>query len=440
MTNGIQYNINNRSKKSQLGILLTLIVSLTSCGKQAFNVGTTTQAVSAPGAFSTPPKVDILMVVDDTGSMHQAYPAIRDQFPGFLTGLESAGFDFHATVIPMTTFAKISQAAGSSYDISSPTFKPSYPGDTGTGSGMLSSSVYRTSTSYNAYPSQSDMNTSANGKEPAFQNIAAMLNNGFTGTGFFRPNVISVLVIASNGNDTSDVNYCFRSPDNVLVPCEEAGKAACVPTASDPIKGGNTECGSKQTSLNYYKSLFTTALPNLKVYSVVPTRVVSNCLGGRAATRIGDRYQSLASALGGKTIDICSAGGTSASPSSMISVVLSDMTTYLKAQVEAYRLRYIMINENQVPSQVIRLIGGDPNNRVVLSSDPTQPLYWSYVGTVNQVNTQEITGPTGTVVQLSPASGNAIQFHTNGSGLLPSSTDTFEVVQAPPGATSSVSK
>ncbi len=428
-------------KKAVLLLLqANLVLLLSSCGKTAYNVAPTIEKIVVGGSFSTPPQTDIVMVVDDTGSMFQAYPAIKDQFPQFLSTLDVLGFNYHATIIPMTTYMKVTQAVGSVYDVNSSTFKPSYPGDTGAGSGMLPASIFRTPINYNAYVNQTQMSSSLNGMEPTLQNIAAMLATGFVDTGFFRSSAMPILIFLGNGNDTSGINYGFRSPDNNTVADEEiSGTPLCQPTAADPIKGGSTTCGSQATSLSYYESLFSQMLPSLKVYAVVANTVSRSCLGGNASTKVGTRYQALASYFGGRVLDLCSAGGPGATSGGMIGAVLKDMSSYLQAQKQLFQINYLILKPNEVPSQVTRLVGGNSTNTQVIPTDSTQPLYWTYAGQITNQNTVQLPDPSGKMIQMNPASGNAIQFHVNVGGVLPTTADTFNVQETPPGSTNSVS-
>ncbi len=431
---------------------MTLLLSalmLSSCGGSAFNPAPSTQNVSAVGGYAIPYEYDIVLIVDDTGSMDQAYPAIQKQFPSFLTNLTG---NYHATVIPMTTFMNITQVAASQYDSNSSTWVAAFPGELSTDPTMLPASVFQTPASYSAYVTASNVNTAENGAELTLANVLHVFSQGDQGTKLFRPGSQTILVFIGNGNDTSGVNYCLRSPDNVSVPCEDIpGTPLCdaIPattsgaTGSPPVSTlngvANARCGSQATSMNFYETQLKALFPNLIVYSIVANEVTNQCLGGSSETRIGTRYEQLSTDFNGKTVDLCSRASSN-TPSGVIGSIFSDMDTYIQNQNINYQIQYIAVNSNEVPSQVTLYAGGNTSQATVIPQDPTQPLYWTFDQNLTNVNTV-YTQPTNGVapIGMMPQSGNFIHFHINGSGTYPTGNDTFQITELPPGNTTAVS-
>ena len=60
-----------KQKKSLIfaAILLGTLLAIVGCGKQEFDVVSSTVQQKAPGTYSIPPKIDLLLAEDDTGSM-----------------------------------------------------------------------------------------------------------------------------------------------------------------------------------------------------------------------------------------------------------------------------------------------------------------------------------------------------------------------------------
>lgn len=437
-------------------VALSFFVS--GCGKTAFVVTPNQQNLVTTGTYVTPPKVDIVFVVDDTGSMIRSYPTIAQEIPIFLSNLDLLNWDYHFIVVPATTYRKVTQVVGSVYDINrGASWKPRYPGDPGAADPtMLPSSVFRLPSTYSDFLTTANMSSALNGSEPTFRNLEDVLTRGLEGSRFSRTDAMKVLVYLGNGNDTSGVNYCPRSPDNVTVPCELIPNTpVCTATSFDPITGGSMTCASSASSFDYYKNRFQSLFPGLKMYSIVATQANSSCLGSYAYA--GTRYVNLATYLGGKSFDLCTNasiipppiaipganGSTTLIPqtvgSGVVGLALNDMTSYLQAQRRTVQHEYLMIEKGQTPSQVFLLLGGDPNKRVEIPKDAptsTSATYWTYEGMVQNVFTLSLLSPNGnTVIRLSLESGNAIRFR----GVLPAGDGTFAVVTYPTGAQNSVS-
>lgn len=433
-------------------------ISLSACGKSAFVVTPNQLNLVTSGTYITPPKVDIIFVVDDTGSMIRSYSTIAQEIPIFLSNLDLLNWDYHFIVVPATTYRKVTQVVGSVYDINrGASWKPRYPGDPGAADPtMLPASVFKLPSTYSDFLSTANMSSALNGSEPTFRNLEDVLTRGLEGSRFSRSDAMKVLVYLGNGNDTSGVNYCPRQPDNVTVPCELIPNTpVCTPTSFDPITGGSMTCASSTISFDYYKNRFQTLFPGIKMYSIVATQQNSNCLGSFAYA--GTRYMNLATFLGGKSFDLCTNasiipppislpgvnGTTTLAPQSVgsgvVGLALSDMTSYLQTQKRTVQHEYLMIEKAQTPSQVYRLIGGDPNKRSEIPKDApssTSATYWTYEGMLQNVFTLSLVSPDGsTVIKLSLESGNAIRFR----GTLPTGDDRFVVVTYPTGTQNSVS-
>src|SRR5689334_13990319 len=117
-------------KFGMVATLTSIVILLSACGKTEFNTLNTTQNLNGPGNFIIPPKVDILMVEDDTGSMHEAYSKIASETREFLNYLDRSEWNYHFAAMPLTRYRAIRQSVGSIYDSNrGSSWKPSYPGE-----------------------------------------------------------------------------------------------------------------------------------------------------------------------------------------------------------------------------------------------------------------------------------------------------------------------
>jgi len=424
--------MNNRRKLRNLERRLVLLVITTisllvysgCANKTAFNPTSTTEAQKAPGNFTIPPKVDLLLVEDDTGSSYEPFKAVNAGIGDFLATLQSQGWDYHFATIPLTTNRPLQQVAGSIYDGNHSSWIPPFPAATRSDPGTINSSFFRMFDTYTGLLNQSDI-TNANGSaEPGFKTIKTLFTSGLGDSNFLRPDAFTVVFVVGNGNDTSDINHCQRS-DGIWVPCEAEGKPVCVPTATDPT-GGKNDCSSSATSLEFYKSFFTGLKSNFKFYSAVANQISAQCLGG--TSRIGYRYQQMSVALGGKSYDICS---------TPINSVLMDLANSLTVQRIAIKSRYLFVPQDPNPAtiKVTRYANGNPAQGSVIPQDATNG--WTYEGMVTDVSARYIITPNGQEVSMGNASGYGIKLH--GTAEL-SGNDTADVEYKLAGATPSVSQ
>ena len=149
-------SIAKRKKMEIVPILLSLaLFSFAGCGKAAFNVTTSNRNAPAPGTYVIPPRVDIALFVDDTGSMYEAFPAIQGEVPKFLTKLEQQNWDYHFTIGRLTNSLAVTQVVGSKYDGNRSDWTPAYPGASRQVTGTLNSSVFRSPERFSYFPDQS---------------------------------------------------------------------------------------------------------------------------------------------------------------------------------------------------------------------------------------------------------------------------------------------
>ncbi len=388
------------------GVCAALLLAplLGGCGKQAFVVTESSSQAAGPGFYTIPPKVDILLAEDDTGSIFEIFNDIETQTKSFLQGLENSGWDFHFATTPLTTQRTMDQVIGSRHDENwGSEWVPPFPGAQLGQPGQISASVFTRPNQYTGFINYSQINNSLNGYEPGLSTIWNALKYKAPGTGFIRSDALLVVVVVGNGEDTSGVTFCTRS-DGYVGPCEDVGFP---------------QSGTKTSSFNTYKANFLTLKTSsqlLKWYSAVSTAARTNCLGGRAYR--GQRYIDMATALGGSTYDICT---------SSVSSVLGSLAASLQAQKLAFRQKYIFLSgePNVDTIKVTKISGG---SRTELTQNTTNG--WSYRG---QITDFAIDYP----VPMNLTSGIALELH--GSAKLVGD-DTADVSFKPAGASNAAEK
>jgi hypothetical protein len=402
----------NFKSLGRLGLLAAPLF-LAACGSQNYTAIATTSSTQAPGTFSIAPKVDIIVVEDDTGSMFEPYTSISTQLDSFVSSLDAQNWDYHFGIVPLTTSRAFTQAIASKQDVNwGSLWTAPYPGATmsETQTESLPSYLFTTLMPYSGlnfpifsgYIQNSQINNSLNGYEPGFSNVTSTFQQYIAGSGFHRKDALLSVIFIGNGNDTSNVNFCRRA-DNVLVPCEQVAVPVCNNTTPPFTYNGSATCQSAALSYNYYENLFAQQASLLRVYAAVAatTNFNGTCDSGNATQ--GARYQELAANFGGQSYDICS---------QPLSSVLSGIQQNLTTTVMSYTKSYVVVDPSLAPDpttiQVQKYVGGNPSDAVTIPQDPNNG--WTYVGLETNFNT--ITSP----VPMDPQTGYMIELH--GSAVL----------------------
>jgi hypothetical protein len=378
-------------------VLLVGLLAGSGCTRQAFIVGRNLASQAAPGSYIIPPKVDILLVEDDTGSMAEAQPSIIRQMPGLLNQMEANHWDYHfATAALTNTDRVIDQVAVSRYDSNyGAAWMPPYPGADPL-SLAVPSFVFRTTSTYNQFLGSGDINNNLAGYEPGFEGIRDAFERRLPDTGFLRDDALLVVLVVGNGNDNSLVNLCRRS-DNVVVPCEQLGKPACTSLSQYDPAVDASQCGSASLSYQYYKNGFMSLKPDpsqIRFFAAVSNYNSSSCLNGYST--IGSRYQRMAGDLHGQSFDICK---------QPVGTALSGLASSLQIQRLQFETRYLFIEEEPDVSTIEVLVyrNGDKNQAESIPMDPDNG--WTYAGYVSDV--YAIDAP----IEMNLSSGFAIELH-----------------------------
>jgi hypothetical protein len=158
------------------------------CGSTNYSsVNSVTQSQS-PGTFSIPPKVDVVVVEDDTGRMAEPYSSISTQMTAFVNSLAAQNWNYHFAVVPLTNANYTFQATASTQDVNYGSYwTPPFAGDPMSDSEIesLNPSIFSTLTAYsglsvptfNGFINQSEITNSLTGNEPGFSNLEHSFTN-----------------------------------------------------------------------------------------------------------------------------------------------------------------------------------------------------------------------------------------------------------------------
>ncbi|MBC7693764.1 MAG: hypothetical protein H7222_18505 [Methylotenera sp.] len=381
------------TSKSKWAAMISMILvgaALTGCGKQAFDVSESQSALQSPGTYIIPPKVDVLVAMDDTGSSGTIRSQINAQFPSFLKTLDDSRWDYRFASIPLTRDRNIAQIVPAKYDSNwGAEWTPAFPGASSS-SGVLSS-LFRKPGNYSDFASIA-INNSSNGLEPGLETILKSLNAS-SSANFLRPDAMLVVLVLSNGEDTSRVNYCYDR--GYAMPCND---------------------GSYQNSLNFFVSQLKAqkdSAAKVKFYANVPVGQ-SDCTNRFPSD--GNRYSKVAAELGGASFDICKQS---------LTTTLATLSQDLKAQRLNFVTSYLFIAQDANPDtiQVTKYSGGAT---IQIPHDSVNG--WSYLG--YQSDVYAIDSP----VLMNRTSGYTIRL--NGSAKLVGN-DTADVKFKPAGAVAS---
>lgn len=419
--------------------LASLVAS--GCGNQAYVAVSSEIQLQAPGKFLIPPKVDILLVQDDTGSSKPIFGNISNQLKGFLANLQSQRWDYHFATIPLTTYREIRQVQASQFDPNwgSQWLSP-YPGSVPGLIAAVTQEAFRTPdpnapNGYTDFLDGSQLSSDLGGDEPGLHNVRRMLTDpSMKGTGFLRPDALLAIVLLSTGDDTSERNLC----DGQYASNTKSGAASCdliryalngtnpsIP-CGQPGANPSPYCNNAAPTLAVYRDFFSSFKgPGnsslTRFYPVVsPTKHVSDgmCMGANAFA--GGRYQTLASQLNSRSFDICSMP---------IETALTGVAANLATLELTFYTHFLFMSEEPNPATIhaYRNPGGDTSQRVEIPQDDLNG--WSFVGQVSNQFTISVGSPSSAPV-LNLGSGWAVQLH--GSGIV-GGADTATVEFTPAG-------
>lgn len=391
--------------------------ALSGCGSEQYQTPNYSERQTAPGTFTIPAKVDVVVAVDDTSSMSDVNEAVRAQIPAFLQGLESSGWDYRFTAIPLTKARSISQIAASRYDgnwNSLGGWMAPYPGASPTGGSNVLSGYFRIATpgqrlSYSDYVTAGS-NAGTGLHEPGLRNlIDALRSSSMSASKMIRSDAMLVVIPFSTGEDTSDLTYTTSG-------CGTDAERHGVHPAE--YAQYNANCAAQMEST--YQRLagdFAAVKQRALVRMFAAVSARRGACQGDSNAYIGSRYARLAKDFGGRGLNICT---------SSISSVMNEISGELVSTRLNMTTRYLVVDRKPNASTVVVTATRGGVKEAIAKDDANG---WSLIEssgpiTVNTVELDTADGPIG----MTQATGYVIKL--NGSSVL-KGDDTAEVKYEP---------
>lgn len=281
---------------------VSMMATLAACDKEAGSFSLlSASSTFKQGTAIAPKPVDILWVVDSSGSMATSQQNLANNFRSFIQGFQTKNFDFHMAVSDTMGYYSYF------YDNSYSKFKD--------GSGANHSGVFvmdkDTPNLEQVFTTNVKVGTNGSGDERAFSSFEHTLTNPLN-AGFLRPGAILIVIIVSDEDDFSHNDW---SPTKSYYFTENY---------ADP----------KMFSIQYYVDFLsnltnsTQTVKNFMVHSISITDAACLAQLQNNAQKVSQRYQQLAAATGGISSSLCQDMG----------VVLDTLSTSIISLASAYTL------------------------------------------------------------------------------------------------------
>ena len=346
-------------KFSQVAPVMGSLLLFASCEKGGSNFSVLSSSAQYEQASTyVPRKLDVLFVVDNSGSMSSSQVSLATNFPSFINFFKAKGYDFKIAVTTTDAYY------GDQF-VSDPCSLCNI-GQTQFRSGT-NPAVYEitkdTPNLESVFASNVNVGTTGSGDERAFSSFKAALNSSLN-VGFHRSDAYLAIVIISDEDDFShdDINLNESYAQPTLHPV---------------------------ASYKTYLESFTSGVANTD-FSVSAIAVLDNAckttLG--AGRKIGQRYMDLADQTGGTKNSICT----------NFDLILNNISATIASQITA---NFVLSRTPLVPSLRVIIDG------VLVAEDATNG--WSYDSVTNSISIHGSSTPqSGAIVTINfdPASVN----------------------------------
>ncbi len=278
-----------KSRLTKISIAAAAL-TFTACSKSADSFSLLADSSSyKQNAVYTPRKVDILWVVDNSGSMETSQTNLANNFPSFISKFVATGSDFRMAVTTtdayLAPYHKANQPAV--FDYKNYSLIRDGAGSTHSGVYVIDPSTPDISS---VFLKNIKQGIGGSGDERAFSSFEAALNDT-RNSAFRRPDAFLAIIIVSDEDDFSHKDNTDGMNSYIFMDTNY----------NDPT----------MYSIQYYMDYltnFTAAAGASKNFSVNSISIVDNaCLNTlqNGAQKLGQRYMQLATASGGKATSLC---------------------------------------------------------------------------------------------------------------------------------------
>lgn len=182
--------------RRKLLVLLSSSLLLGACGQESSTYSILpTKDIFSQSTSTVSNKLDILWVIDNSGSMEDDQIALANNLQSFMAGFIQKGYDFN---IGVTT----TDAYKSDFISTSPQLSQLVDGNPNTGASGYRILQSTTPDLQNVFMKNVLQGINGSGDERAFQSFRAVLNNPLN-SGFRRPNAFLSVIIVSDEDDFS---------------------------------------------------------------------------------------------------------------------------------------------------------------------------------------------------------------------------------------------
>lgn len=319
-----EYNIKKTINKISL---LLVASSLIACdkGSTSFSLLSESQTFKQSSVL-VPRKIDILWVVDNSGSMSSSQQNLADNFSSFINNFSQKGYDFHMGVTTSDAYLDYH------YNTQTRSTLKDGAGSTHTGVFVMDSLTPNLNTVFTTNIKQG---IAGSGDERAFSSMEAALKNP-NNSALVRPGSFLAVIIVSDEEDYSHNDY-------------QNGTSSYYYTSN--VNDPNMLPISYFT--NYLDTL-TNSTATIKNYSVNTISILDNaCLTALGAgRRIGNRYMEIADQTGGIKLSLCD---DFAAGLDVLSSDILELASSFQLDREPYESSInVVVNGSVVPN--------DPNN------------------------------------------------------------------------------
>ena len=331
-----------KSPKILLPICLTIFIFGCEKNDRSFSILGDSQAFQQGSSSVVQKKIDILWVVDDSGSMAPFQQKLVTNFNSFISNFISKGYDFHIGVTTTSAYLSLPQFNNNA----SLAKLRDGTGNVHTGFPIIDIHTPNPIQTFTTNASQGDQ---GEGDERAFSSLKAALQNS-NNTSFLRPGSFLAVIILSDEDDFSDPT---RSVESWL----HGGIA--------DHSYANPHLETVDSYISFLDQITNSTDPNARNYNVSTVSVIdNNCLTAHrqqtSATIMGTRYMDLATKTNGVLADICAADYAS---------------SLLQIQSKIFELStQFFLNRAPVPESIVVHVDG-----VSVNQDPTNG--WTYDAT-----------------------------------------------------------
>ncbi len=326
------------NKWSLVGLAGLLSLGLTACDKSSGDVSILAAEQNFKVSLSMQPRpVDILWVIDNSGSMSSSQTNLANNFNSFIQDFVTLKYDFHMSTTTTDTWFEI-------YNNNS-LYNSRWRTGNRTGSNPTNSGVYvmnpNTSSLDSVFTTNALVGINGNGDERAFSSFKESLSNP-ANADFRRSNAFLAMIIISDEDDFSRTDATFS---------ESYTDPKLIPTSSF-VSWLDTFTGSNSTNRH----------DNYQVNAIYIKD--SACLNQlqNSTQKIAQRYGEIADATGGVKASICDP--------------FNDVLNSIKNKILVASAVFKLDREPQPGSIVVKV------NGTVL---PESATTWSYDSAANSV-------------------------------------------------------